>query len=104
MRAKKAGLLCRADGSFVPHKHGSSVGSAKRRGDRSSLSVYLDTRNALIFTRRVQPLLLPVVVARSVLKVVEYFMVGSGRNGMSAISGLVAGVKGETGPPSWFEM
>jgi N-acetylglucosaminyl-diphospho-decaprenol L-rhamnosyltransferase len=103
MRAKMAGLLCRADGSFVPHKHGRSVGSAKRRGDRSPLSVYLDARNALIFTRRMQPSLLPVTVARSVLKVVEFFAVGSHKNGMSAASGLIAGLKGETGRPSWLQ-
>lgn len=102
MRAKAFGLLCRADESFVPHKYGSSLGSAERRSQRSLLSVYLDARNTILFTRRHHPKLFLCAVARMLLRAVEYLAVGSARNCSVALSGTRAGIRGETGRPSWM--
>ena len=103
LRAKAAGLLCRADGSLVPHKYGSALGSAKRRGDRSTLSVYLDARNTLLFTKYNEPGFLPWAFIRSLLKILEFYTVGSIRNGAAAFAGVVAGVRGELGKPDWHK-
>lgn len=101
MRAKEAGLLCRADGSLVPHKYGSSLGSASRRADRSPLSVYLDARNTVLFTKNNDAPLLVWTIILSLAKTLEFCAVGSLQNAAAAFSGLVAGVKGETGRPKW---
>ncbi len=102
IRAKASGQLCHADGSFVPHKYGSSMGSATKRANRSILSVYLDTRNTLLFTRQHNPRLFLCAVARSLVRAAEYLAVGSARNCRYALAGLMAGLKGETGRPSWL--
>ena len=101
MRAKGAGLLCRADGSLVPHKYGSSLGSASRRADRSPLSVYLDARNTVLFTKYNDAPFLGWAIILSLAKTLEFCAVGSLQNAAAAFSGLVAGVKGETGRPKW---
>jgi GT2 family glycosyltransferase len=101
MRAKAAGLLCRADGSLVPHKYGSALGSASRRADRSPLSVYLDARNTLLFIKFNDPSFLVWAVVLSLVKTLEYIAVGSPQNAGAAFSGLVAGLKGESGRPKW---
>jgi GT2 family glycosyltransferase len=103
MRAKAAGLLCRADGSFVPHKYGSTLGSASRRADRSPLSVYLDARNTLLFIKNNDSCLLPWSIVCSFVKPLEFCAVGSIQNARAAFSGIVAGVKGECGKPKWHE-
>lgn len=103
MRAKAAGLLCRADGSFVPHKYGSTLGSASRRADRSPLSVYLDARNTLLFIKNNDSSLLAWAIAFSLMKPLEFCAVGSIQNACAALSGIVAGVKGECGKPKWHE-
>lgn len=103
MRAKAADMLASCVTSIVPHKHGSTIGSAARRADRSVLSVYLGMRNRLLFVKRTRPLLLPWALLRSVLAVVEYLLVGSPRNGRAALAGLVAGIKGERHRPPFLD-
>lgn len=103
MRAKAAGFLCRADASLVPHKYGSALGSATRRADRSPLSVYLDARNTLLFTKFNDSRFLAWAIILSLVKTLEFCAVGSMQNAAAAFSGVVAGVKGESGKPKWHE-
>jgi GT2 family glycosyltransferase len=102
MRAKAAGLLCRADGSFVPHKYGSALGSAERRADRSPLSVYLDSRNSVLFIRNNDAGLLTWAIFWQLVRILEFYAVGAMRNGAAAFQGLIAGVRGECGKPQWY--
>ncbi len=48
-----------AHNSLVYHAHGSTIRSNKDRKKRSRLSVYLDERNKLLFTRRFFPRIYP---------------------------------------------
>ena len=102
MRAHALGLLCFADESFVPHKHGTALGSADRRAERSALSVFLDARNMLLFTKRHNPGFRPLIVMRLLLRSIEYLAVGSVQNCTSVLRGLQAGLRSETGPPKVF--
>jgi N-acetylglucosaminyl-diphospho-decaprenol L-rhamnosyltransferase len=97
-RAKSQGLGY-ASASLVPHKGGTTIGSAGRRGERSRLSVYLESRNRIVFVRKHMRRSLPLASLMGLLFATEYFLVGSLLNFGAALGGLVAGLKGETGPP-----
>jgi N-acetylglucosaminyl-diphospho-decaprenol L-rhamnosyltransferase len=101
MRAKSAGLLTRADDSIVPHKYGTTIGSAASRKQRSSLAVYLETRNNLLFVWRADPGTIVWVIVRTLLRVCEYLSVGSVRNAMATLAGMMAFFRGETGRPDF---
>jgi N-acetylglucosaminyl-diphospho-decaprenol L-rhamnosyltransferase len=99
MRAKSAGLLTRADASIVPHKFGTTMGSAAARKDRSRLAVYLETRNSLLFVWRKDSLTIIWLIFRTLLRVCEYLFVGSVRNAGATLEGSMAFFRGETGRP-----
>lgn len=103
MRAKAAQMLVSCVTSIVPHKHGTTIGSAVRRADRSSLSVYLAMRNRIIFVRRIRPLLLPWAILRSLMAVTEYLLAGSPRNARAAADGFIAALKGEKYRPPFLD-
>lgn len=100
-RAKEHGLGY-AVGSLVPHKGGTTIGSAGRRGERSRLSVYLESRNRINFVRIHLRRFLPLASIMGLLFAVEYLLVGSPQNFRAALDGLTAGLKGETGRPPNF--
>ena len=101
IRAKAAGMLCGAENSIVPHKYGTTLGSAKERARRSTLSVFLEARNLVLFCKRHNPRLLAFAVLRSLVRVLEFRVVGSRENARASFSGLVSGLKGQIGrPPS----
>jgi N-acetylglucosaminyl-diphospho-decaprenol L-rhamnosyltransferase len=99
MRAKSAGLLTRADDSVVPHKHGTTIGSAASRKERSSLAVFLEARNSLLFVWRADPGAIVWMIVRTLLRACEYLFVGSVRNAMATLAGMMAFFRGETGRP-----
>lgn len=99
MRAKSAGLLTRADDSVVPHKHGTTIGSAVSRKERSSLAVFLEARNSLLFVWRADPGAIVWMIVRTLLRACEYLFVGSVRNAMATLAGMMAFFRGETGRP-----
>jgi N-acetylglucosaminyl-diphospho-decaprenol L-rhamnosyltransferase len=99
-RAKKEGLGYASD-SLVPHKGGTTIGSAGKRAKRSPLSVYLESRNRINFVRIHLRRFLPWASIMGFLFALEYLLVGSLQNFEAALGGLLAGLKGETGrPPS----
>ncbi len=91
-----------AHDSIVLHAHGSTIGSSHSRQDRSALSVYLEERNKLLFTRRFYPVLYPLVVVSTLLLTGQYLAEGAHANFRVALAGWRAGIRGETGMPGWF--
>jgi GT2 family glycosyltransferase len=99
MRAKSAGLLARADDSVVPHKYGTTIGSAVSRKERSRLAVFLEARNSLLFVWRVDPGAIAWMIVRTLMRACEYLVVGSVRNAVATLAGMMAFFRGETGRP-----
>ncbi len=91
-----------AHDAVVHHAHGSTIGSSVVKRMRSPLSVYLDERNKLLFTRRYWRWHYPVVVVTTLLLLGQYLKAGAYRNFAVALSGWFAGIRGETGLPRRF--
>jgi len=98
-RAQKTCGVGYAHRSVVPHKGGTTIGSAASHSKVSALSVYLDFRNRVNFVRQHYPSwmlwTLLILLARSL----EYGLVGAFGNMRMALKGLKAGIRGETGRP-----
>ena len=99
IRAKKACGLGYAYDSVVPHRGGTTIGSASKRRLRSELAVYLDFRNRLLFVRRQYPGWYPWTVLMALARTSEFLAVGATKNFRAALAGWSAGVRGETGRP-----
>lgn len=102
-RAKKHGLGY-APGSIVVHEGGTTIGSARFRAKRSRLSVYLESRNHLHFVRMHWPSYLPFALLFGSLQALLYLFVLSPDNARTAVAGMLAGIRGETGEPRFGEM
>ena len=98
IRAKKHGLGY-ARNSIVPHRGGTTIGSARLRAERSRLSVYLESRNHLHFVRMHWQLYLPLAIFMEFLYATAFLFAHSPKNFKAARDGLLAGMKGETGRP-----
>ncbi|WP_024513191.1 glycosyltransferase family 2 protein [Bradyrhizobium sp. ARR65] len=94
IRAKRYGLGY-ASASIVPHKGGTTIGSF----NRSQLSVYLQSRNRILYIRMHFPRSLLWGSLLSLAYAMQYLLAGSPRNFKTALAGLWAGLKGEIGPP-----
>jgi N-acetylglucosaminyl-diphospho-decaprenol L-rhamnosyltransferase len=92
-----------AAGAIIRHDHGKLIGSHRDRRRRSRLSVYLDERNKLLFTRRNHPAIYPLVALATLVLLWQYLVHGAFRNFTHALSGWLAGVAGKTGVPDWFD-
>ena len=101
MQAKQCGLGY-ANDSIVRHKGGTTIGSAGPRAKRSRLSVYLQSRNHINFVRKHLRGRLPVACIVSFAYAVSYLVAGSPQNFRTALDGLIAGLKGETGVPGFM--
>ena len=99
IRAKAACGIGYAHNSVVPHIGGSSTGAVRKRAQRSPVAVYLRNRNQLHFVRRHHPGWFAWTVFVSFLRTGEFLAVGSTRNFVAALRGLVAGLRGEKGRP-----
>ncbi len=102
MRAKRHGLGY-AQNSLVRHTGGTTIGSARLRGERSRLSVYLESRNRIHFVRLYWWRFLPLAYVVGLAYAFAYLLARSPRNFSAAISGLLAGMRGETGRPQFFD-
>ena len=100
VRAKKFGLGY-ASGSIVAHQRGTTTGSAGGVGAISKLAVYLEHRNAIHFVRRHFPWALPLRIAISILYALRFLAHKAPRSCVVALEGVLAGLRGETGRPSW---
>jgi GT2 family glycosyltransferase len=98
-RARKLGELGYAHKSVVPHKYGTTIGSAQSRANRSALSVYMSARNAILFARRNYPEALPSALAMQVIQATRFLGAGAFRNFGFAIRGILDGCLGKTGRP-----
>lgn len=99
LRAKSSCGVGYAYDSVVPHVGGTTLGSARERGARSPLAVYLDFRNRLLFVRRRHPAWLPWTAAMGLLHAGRFVAAGAPHNFGFALRGLVAGLRGEDGRP-----
>jgi len=99
MRARRYGLGYAPD-SIVRHTGGTTIGSARLRAQRSQLSVYLESRNRIHFVRMYWWPFLPLAYAVGLAYAATYLFARSPSNFNAALSGLVAAMKGETGPPA----
>jgi N-acetylglucosaminyl-diphospho-decaprenol L-rhamnosyltransferase len=98
IRAKQHGLGYARD-SIVPHRGGTTIGSARLRAERSRLSVYVESRNHLHFVRMHWHRYLPFAILEGCIDAIRYLFAHSPKNFKAALDGLLAGMKGETGRP-----
>lgn len=99
LRAKASCGVGYAFDSVVPHVGGTTLGTAKRLADFSRLAVYLEFRNRILFVRRHYRGWLTWTVVMAIVQSGRYLLAGAGRNFISAVAGLRAGLNGETGRP-----
>jgi N-acetylglucosaminyl-diphospho-decaprenol L-rhamnosyltransferase len=102
IRAKKHGLGYARD-SIVPHTGGTTIGLARLRAERSRLSVYLESRNHLHFVRMHWHRYFPVAILLGCVDATTYLFALSPKNFKAAVDGLLAGMKGEIGPPKFHD-
>lgn len=100
IRAKEHGLGYAPD-SIVAHRGGTTIGSARFRAERSQLSVYLESRNNLEFVRMHWQRYLPFAMVLGGVYAMTYLVALSPKNFKAAVRGLLAGVRGETGQPTF---
>ncbi len=100
VRAKVLGLGY-AQESVVGHKRGTTTGSSGRLKSVSKLSVYLEHRNGIRFVQRHFPQTLWRRIAISSCYAIRFLLAGSPRNFVTVLSGMLAGLRGETGRPEW---
>lgn len=102
IRARQEFGVGYAHRSIVVHAGGTTIGSSTRTARQSPLSVYLEYRNSILFVRDNFPIWLiwtvMVQFSRILIKA-RAFPIGSFR---AAFSGIVDGVRGQSGRPSDF--
>jgi GT2 family glycosyltransferase len=99
LRAKACGLGYASD-SVVWHKRGTTTGSAKNAANIPVFSVYLEHRNAIHFVRKHFPWTLPTRIIVSLLYAGRFLINRAPNNFLAAFQGMLAGLRGETGPKS----
>lgn len=102
LRGQRFGLGYAHD-AVVYHFHGTSIGSAANIQERSTLSIYLAQRNALLLTRQQFPWLYPVVILTMLVLSADYLIRGNLRTFVAACRGWWAGVRGESGIPKGLD-
>jgi GT2 family glycosyltransferase len=100
-RAKVCGLGY-ASASIVGHRRGTTTGSAGKPAAISRLSVYLQHRNGIHFVRTYFPWALPLRIATSCLYAIKFLLGASPGNCRAAMLGILAGLRGEIGPPKRY--
>jgi GT2 family glycosyltransferase len=98
-RAKDVGALGYAHQSIVPHKGGTTIGSASVRAGKSRLSVYLEFRNRILFVRARHSRWLAWSTMMQFVHLAVYFASGSVGNMIAGGQGVLAGLRGEAGRP-----
>jgi N-acetylglucosaminyl-diphospho-decaprenol L-rhamnosyltransferase len=101
LRAKRCGLGY-ARSSLISHKKGTATGSTTSLRTMSSLTVYLQHRNAIHLVRKHFPWILPLSITLLIFYTLEYLAALSPKNFVSALRGTLAGVRGETGIPAHY--
>ncbi|HEV2363409.1 MAG TPA: glycosyltransferase family 2 protein [Caulobacteraceae bacterium] len=104
LRARERGLrLGFAPAARVLHRQGSTTGAITHIARRARTPVYLNVRNSLLVTRDRRPGLLGLATVTSLVGVLlRYPRRGAWRQLFWALSGWLAGVRGERGRPAWI--
>jgi hypothetical protein len=92
-----------AAGAVVRHVGGTATGYAVDPRQRSLLSVYLGSRNGILFARRHLRWLWPLHLAGALCYAAKYAFSGAPDAGRLALAGIIYGVRGETGRPARFD-
>jgi N-acetylglucosaminyl-diphospho-decaprenol L-rhamnosyltransferase len=95
-RAKRSCGVGYAHSSVVEHRHGTTTGSDKAD---TPFTVYLEFRNRLNFVRQHHPAWVAWTILMLVLRSFEHGIGGGFISLLAALSGLRAGIAGETGRP-----
>lgn len=105
LRARRKGIgLGFAPDAFVVHHQGTTTGWAGPFRSRPKLSIYLDARNRVRLTAQMMPWFLPTALCGILLHALwRYGKVGAWRQIGFVIEGLWAGIRGESGRPSWVK-
>jgi N-acetylglucosaminyl-diphospho-decaprenol L-rhamnosyltransferase len=88
-----------ARGAVIKHIGGTSIGSAADPKARSSLSVYLSSRNSVLFAHRWAGWCWIIHLAVQLLYVIRYVLHGSLGSARVALVGVMDGVRGKRGRP-----
>ncbi len=99
LRAKRQGKIGHAHRSVVVHDGGTTIGGGRSRRGNSSLAVYLEFRNRLLFTRDHFPKWVAWTFFMEIVEIMEYARLGSFHNISEAFRGAAAGLIGRTGRP-----
>jgi hypothetical protein len=99
IRAKALDGVGYAHASIVPHKGGTTTRAGDRRGRPSTLTVYLEFRNRILFVRSRHPAWLPWTILMQMVHASTFIVAGSLHSTGAAMRGLVAGLLGEVGRP-----
>ena len=99
LRAKAVGALGYADAAVVMHDGGTTIGTTATPATMSSLAVYLEFRNRVLFVRHRFPAWLPWTIFVQLVHAGALAAEGAFGNMMTALRGLTAGVLGEVGRP-----
>ena len=99
LRAKREGMIGHAHRSVVVHDGGTTIGGGRSRRGNSSLAVYLEFRNRLLFTRDHFPKWVAWTLLMEIVEIMEYARIGSFHNISGAFRGVAAGLIGRTGRP-----
>lgn len=86
--------------ALVRHVGGTSIGSAVELAKQSRLSIYLSARNSMLHARRRNVATWPIHLAFGFTSALRYAMHGRPEAALTAISGLIDGLKGKTGRPN----
>jgi len=86
--------------ALIRHVGGTSTGSAVELAKQSHLSIYLSARNSILHARRRSVTAWPVYLAFGFTSALRYAMHGRPKAALTAISGLIDGLKGKTGRPN----
>jgi N-acetylglucosaminyl-diphospho-decaprenol L-rhamnosyltransferase len=88
-----------APGALTRHVGGTSIGSAREPKAQSPLSVYLTSRNSVLFSRRWAGCRWPLHFGVGLLYVIRYVLNGCPETAKVALVGLIDGFRGKTGRP-----
>jgi hypothetical protein len=102
MRGLKLGFT--ATGRVL-HAQGSTTGAGGSARERGRTPVYLSERNLILMTRDCFPARLPVAaLAALAILVLHYARRRAWRQLGYGLSGWLAGLMGERGPPRWIQV
>ena len=99
IRAKRHFGIGYAHRSVVRHTGGTTIGSSIRFARQSALSIYLESRNSILFVRQHFPNWLPWTIMVQCCRILLKSDLHRLGNVMVAFRGIVAGIRGQTGRP-----